>query len=42
MSKYLRIFVACAFFLTAFMAGRKLSAAEAEDLKRLIDAHKEG
>lgn len=29
-------------FLTAFMAGRKLSAAEAEDLKRLIDAHKEG
>ena len=29
-------------FLTAFMGGRKLSNEEAEDLKRLIDAHKEG
>ena len=29
-------------FLTAFMSGRKLSAAEAEDLKRLIDQYKEG
>ena len=29
-------------FLTAFMGGRKLSAAEAEELKRLIDAHREG
>lgn len=28
-------------FLTAFMGGRKLSAEEAEELKRLIDAHKE-
>lgn len=29
-------------FLTAFMNGRKLTAEEAEDLKRLIDAHQEG
>ena len=29
-------------FLTAFMAGRTLTAAEAEELKRLIDQHKEG
>lgn len=29
-------------FLTAFMSGKKLTAAEAEDLKRLIDAHREG
>ncbi|WP_298031192.1 BlaI/MecI/CopY family transcriptional regulator [uncultured Dysosmobacter sp.] len=29
-------------FLTAFMSGRKLTEEEAEDLKRLIDAHKEG
>ena len=29
-------------FLTAFMSGRRLSAQEAEELKRLIDAHKEG
>ncbi len=29
-------------FLTAFMGGRKLSAAEAEDLKRLIDRYQEG
>lgn len=28
-------------FLTAFMGGRKLTAAEAEELKRLIDAHRE-
>lgn len=28
-------------FLAAFLGGRKLSAAEAEDLKRLIDEHKE-
>lgn len=29
-------------FLTAFMSGKKLSAREAEELKRLIDAHREG
>ena len=29
-------------FLTAFMGGRKLTEQEAEELKRLIDAHKEG
>ena len=29
-------------FLTAFMGGRKLTQEEAEELKRLIDAHKEG
>ena len=29
-------------FLAAFMSGRRLSAQEAEELKRLIDAHKEG
>lgn len=29
-------------FLTAFMSGRKLTEEEAEDLKRLIDAHREG
>ena len=29
-------------FLAAFMSGRKLTEAEAEDLKRLIDAHREG
>lgn len=29
-------------FLTAFMSGRKLTEEEAEHLKRLIDAHKEG
>ena len=29
-------------FLTAFMSGRRLSAQEAEELKRLIDAHMEG
>ena len=29
-------------FFAAFMSGRKLTAAEAEDLKRLIDAHREG
>jgi len=29
-------------FLAAFMNGRKLTAEEAEDLKRLIDAHREG
>ena len=29
-------------FLTAFMSGRKLSDGEAEELKRLIDAHREG
>lgn len=29
-------------FLAAFMSGRRLTAEEAEDLKRLIDAHKEG
>ena len=28
-------------FLTAFMSGRKLSAAEAEELKGLIDRHQE-
>ena len=28
-------------FLTAFMSGRRLSRQEAEDLKRLIDAHRE-
>lgn len=28
-------------FLTAFMSGRKLSSSEAENLKRLIDAHRE-
>ena len=28
-------------FLTAFMSGRKLSTEEAENLKRLIDAHRE-
>ena len=29
-------------FLTAFMGGRTLSGEEAEELKRLIDAHREG
>ena len=29
-------------FLAAFMSGRKLTEAEAEDLKRLIDAHRGG
>lgn len=29
-------------FLAAFMSGRKLTEEEAEELKRLIDAHKEG
>lgn len=29
-------------FLTAFMGGRTLSAGEAEELKTLIDAHREG
>ena len=29
-------------FLAAFMSGRKLTEAEAEDLKRLIDTHREG
>lgn len=29
-------------FLAAFMSGRSLTEAEAEDLKRLIDAHREG
>lgn len=29
-------------FLAAFMSGRRLTAEEAEALKRLIDAHKEG
>ncbi|KAF5045507.1 BlaI/MecI/CopY family transcriptional regulator [Oscillibacter ruminantium] len=29
-------------FLTAFMGGRTLSNQEAEELKRLIDAHREG
>ncbi len=29
-------------FLTAFMSGRKLTEEEAEALKRLIDAHREG
>lgn len=29
-------------FLTAFMGSRKLTQEEAEELKRLIDAHKEG
>lgn len=29
-------------FLAAFMSGRRLTAEEAEDLKRLIDAHREG
>ena len=29
-------------FLTAFMGGRKLTQEEAEELKRLIDAHREG
>ena len=29
-------------FVAAFLGGRKLSAKEAEELKRLIDAHKEG
>ena len=28
-------------FLAAFMSGRKLTEAEAEDLKRLIDTHRE-
>jgi Predicted transcriptional regulator len=28
-------------FLSAFMSGRKLTDAEAEDLKRLIDTHRE-
>ena len=28
-------------FLTAFLGGRKISEKEAENLKRLIDAHKE-
>ena len=28
-------------FLTAFMGGRKISEEEAEELKRLIDSHKE-
>lgn len=29
-------------FLTAFMGDRKISKAEAEDLKKLIDSYKEG
>jgi len=29
-------------FLTAFIGGKKLSANQAEELKKLIDAHKEG
>ena len=29
-------------FLAAFLGGRKISDAEAEELKRLIDEHKEG
>ncbi len=29
-------------FLVAFMGGRQISAGEAEELKRLIDEHKEG
>lgn len=29
-------------FLTAFMGGRKLTAKEAEDLKRLIETYQEG
>ncbi len=29
-------------FITAFMDGRTLSGKEAEELKRLIDSHKEG
>lgn len=29
-------------FLTAFMSGKTLTADQAEDLKRLIDAHQEG
>ena len=29
-------------FLTAFMNGRTLTETEAEELKRLIDSHKEG
>ena len=29
-------------FLTAFFSGRKISPAEAEELKALIDAHREG
>lgn len=29
-------------FLTAFLGGKKLTEKEAEELKRLIDAHKEG
>ncbi len=29
-------------FLTAFLGGKKLTEQEAEELKRLIDAHKEG
>lgn len=29
-------------FLTAFMSGRTLTETEAEELKRLIDSHKEG
>ncbi|QNL43579.1 BlaI/MecI/CopY family transcriptional regulator [Oscillibacter hominis] len=29
-------------FFSAFMSGKTLSAQEAEELKRLIDAHKEG
>ena len=29
-------------FLTAFMSGRTLTEAEAEELKRLSDSHKEG
>jgi predicted transcriptional regulator len=28
-------------FLTAFISGKKLSKQEAEELKRLIDEHKE-
>lgn len=29
-------------FITAFLGGKKLSEKEAEELKKLIDAHKEG
>ena len=29
-------------FLTAFISGRKLSKKQAEEIKRLIDEHKEG
>ena len=29
-------------FVAAFLGGKKISEAEAEELKRLIDEHKEG